>query len=750
MGFALLESFIPEDNPIESLSSPTRANISDLRRKFSAPEGGHGAPPSALWEGILESMASHSLEYEGKARELMEALAAEDTVLTAALLSELIALDEVLSADLDRALAPAGAVLLYGTNSIPGFIEGYEGLKNLHSTSRYHRLMFVLQTYEYLLLPSYTYSGSMAIDQGSKAVDTLREVREGAIRLVTSLFSAQAYPLVFVSEVSVPDTLLTGKSTALTLTLENLGAGSALGVWVKLFATSGVEITQTDSAWVGAIGEGASIQTVFHLKATRPEIPVVEPMAIITAVPVCANGLAYPHIGSVDLIDSGLDWNTGPLTGVPAESLVTIRITRPVGGEIVAGGDEMEITWNTPLPGIDHVAILFSADGGATYPDTVASSTENDSSWLWTVPVVSTDAARVKLVALSPDSVELAHSESPGNFTIDSTPPIVDVIFPDGGDTLYAGLQYEVRWGTSDDLRSAVQRRNNADASAVQSRLLTMHPRVQAKPGVRFEDVRSHGQEDATVSRVPAGDAVRKTAGLLARGTASPHATRDEEARVSRSLGSLLAPGDPFTVNLFYSTDSGSNWRVIALGEEDDSSFVWTVPGMPSGNCRVAVQAFDAAGNAGFASSDSDFVITITSSALARSRDVDEPVEETRLAKLHSKSSSAGQGPSLDGSPVAEMPVRFELFQNAPNPFNPVTSISFSVPDGEGSFLSLVIYDTRGKKIVTAAEGIYPAGWHTVVWNGKDSRGAPVGSGLYFYELRVGEEVWRRKMTLLR
>jgi len=99
----------------------------------------------------------------------------------------------------------------------------------------------------------------------------------------------------------------------------------------------------------------------------------------------------------------------------------------------------------------------------------------------------------------------------------------------------------------------------------------------------------------------------------------------------------------------------------------------------------------------------------------------------------------------VDDRPLPGAPV---LAQNAPNPFNPRTKISFVLPvAGEAT---LGIYDVDGRLVRTLAGGWLEAGERTVTWDGDDDRGGRVASGLYFCRLRVGERTLVRKMTLLK
>ncbi len=86
---------------------------------------------------------------------------------------------------------------------------------------------------------------------------------------------------------------------------------------------------------------------------------------------------------------------------------------------------------------------------------------------------------------------------------------------------------------------------------------------------------------------------------------------------------------------------------------------------------------------------------------------------------------------------------------NYPNPFNPTTTINFSIT--EMSNINLSIYNIRGQIIRTLENGIKEKGTHSVVWNGTDSVDSKVSSGVYFYKLRVnGKREKVKKMLLLK
>ena len=101
---------------------------------------------------------------------------------------------------------------------------------------------------------------------------------------------------------------------------------------------------------------------------------------------------------------------------------------------------------------------------------------------------------------------------------------------------------------------------------------------------------------------------------------------------------------------------------------------------------------------------------------------------------------------SLD--PFAAIPEQFALHQNYPNPFNPTTTIRFDLP--EHSQVQIVIYDVMGREVVRIVDEVRQVGYHQVIWDGRDGRGAQVASGIYFARLVTPKYSKVRKMLLLK
>jgi hypothetical protein len=94
------------------------------------------------------------------------------------------------------------------------------------------------------------------------------------------------------------------------------------------------------------------------------------------------------------------------------------------------------------------------------------------------------------------------------------------------------------------------------------------------------------------------------------------------------------------------------------------------------------------------------------------------------------------------------IPGKFRLNQNFPNPFNPETVISFSLEkSGE---VTLSVFDILGRTVKTLQSGYLAAGQHEFRWNGADDNGQTVSSGVYFYRLSSDQVSLTRKMVLMK
>jgi hypothetical protein len=168
-------------------------------------------------------------------------------------------------------------------------------------------------------------------------------------------------------------------------------------------------------------------------------------------------------------------------------------------------------------------------------------------------------------------------------------------------------------------------------------------------------------------------------------------------------------------LELRLSTDGGVTFpEVIASLSAPDSQYVWSVPQTLTSQGRIRVQATDALGQSTVDSSDADFAV-VTPSDLAGL----PPVTRTWLDAAR------------------------------PNPFNPTTSIRYSlVATGR---VRLEIYDARGRLVRTLFDAVQPGPrWYAAVWNGRDQSGRPVPGGVYFARLRAPSYTSVRRLVLVK
>jgi hypothetical protein len=95
-----------------------------------------------------------------------------------------------------------------------------------------------------------------------------------------------------------------------------------------------------------------------------------------------------------------------------------------------------------------------------------------------------------------------------------------------------------------------------------------------------------------------------------------------------------------------------------------------------------------------------------------------------------------------------EIPNSTQLHNNYPNPFNPTTTINYSL--NYNSNVTLEVFNIKGQKIKTLENEDKIAGNHSLIWNGKDSDDESVASGVYFYKLVSEEHSFVKKMVLMK
>jgi len=97
---------------------------------------------------------------------------------------------------------------------------------------------------------------------------------------------------------------------------------------------------------------------------------------------------------------------------------------------------------------------------------------------------------------------------------------------------------------------------------------------------------------------------------------------------------------------------------------------------------------------------------------------------------------------------INQLPHAFNLYNNYPNPFNPVTTLRYDLP--EDALVNITIYDIMGRIVRTLINSQQNAGFKSIQWNATNDAGSPLSAGLYLYKIQADNLVQTRKMVLLK
>lgn len=261
---------------------------------------------------------------------------------------------------------------------------------------------------------------------------------------------------------------------------------------------------------------------------------------------------------------------------------------------------------------------------------------------------------------------------------------------------------------------------------------------------------------------------------------------------------------DVDSVDVLWTHDDGATWEPVALGIPDNGSVVWHTPPEVYDSCRVMVTLYSDGQDLGTGMSSGMFMISdMVAVALQNFSGVLEEdyavlrwrtMNETGIEGFHvmraderdgtyeriteelvpARQNISGtqyelrdenielnrtyyyqvdvyfeHGSTLSFGPFeVTVLARFSLEQNVPNPFNPATTIRFTVP--EACHVRLDIFDVAGRRVRSLIDNPFRAGRFHAVWDGTNDGGRRVASGVYFYRLVAGKHRDTKKMMLLR
>ena len=356
-----------------------------------------------------------------------------------------------------------------------------------------------------------------------------------------------------------------------------------------------------------------------------------------------------------------------------------VAITSPNGGEDWKAGSSHAITWTaSDAVGVTSVDLAWSSDGGATFPNTIASGLANSGSFGWTVP--DAPGASVRVRATASDAVSNAASDaSDANFIIS-------------------------RWQITASAGAGGSVSPNGTTGVAQggNLALTMTPLSGFVVAGVLVDGGSVGVPASyTFTNVTANHTL---AASFADVTAPSVTLSAPVGGESWSVNSLHAitwnasdNAQVDSVNVDWSAHGiGGPWLAVAHALANSGNFTWSVPATPTDSALVRVSAYDRALNASSATSPAMFTI-------------------------------------LDNVGVGENePAVLALARPMPNPAHGPATLRFSLP--AAGTARLEVLDVSGRRVWGYAQAL-AAGPHSIAWDGRDDAGRRLGPGLYLVRL---------------
>ena len=166
--------------------------------------------------------------------------------------------------------------------------------------------------------------------------------------------------------------------------------------------------------------------------------------------------------------------------------------------------------------------------------------------------------------------------------------------------------------------------------------------------------------------------------------------------------------------DLYFSSDGGSSWEALSLDmPSSQTTYQWIVPNVITEQAQIRIVQDNA--ETDYPSKSSNFSIAEVSTAI--------PTEDQQIKE-------------------------FVLYPNFPNPFNPSTTVPFSLTKAEK--VQMVVFNSVGQEVKIIINRPFAAGRHRISWDGKDSKGLPAGSGIYFIRMQAGDFSAVRRLTLIR
>jgi hypothetical protein len=296
-----------------------------------------------------------------------------------------------------------------------------------------------------------------------------------------------------------------------------------------------------------------------------------------------------------------------------------ITVGFPNGGEDLAIGDTVTVTWvATDLFGIDSLTIEYSTSSSGWIP--ISSGETNDGAYDWTVPPTPSDSCLVRITGFDP-SLNTGQDTSDSLFKIsDQTLPAVTIIDPNGGESWVVGTTASIQWIASDifgvDSLSLYLSTNGGGSwsllssgelnDSLFSLTAPCPPTDSALVRIVAYDPSLNSGEDTSDSLFLISDLAPPQVTVV-----FPNGSETFEAGVVDTIRWIATDNCGMgLLDLYLSSNGGSTWDTISVGEVNDSTYIWTIPSILSDSCLVRIISYDLSLNTDEDTSDGLFTIT--------------------------------------------------------------------------------------------------------------------------------------------
>jgi hypothetical protein len=272
-------------------------------------------------------------------------------------------------------------------------------------------------------------------------------------------------------------------------------------------------------------------------------------------------------------------------------STAHLIIASPNGGERLTVGSTHEITW-TSSGTVGEIKIEYSTDNGASWSE-IAASTENDGSYSWAVPDIQSDGCLVRVSETDGAPADTSDAV----FSIVQSVSIT-VLAPNGGESWEACSSHDITWASSGNINN-VKIEYSADSGVSWTTIVES----TAGDGV-YNWMVPDAQSDTClvkIGRAGSDEEVWDVSDTLFSIAPPPTPTikvtspNGGERLIIDSIHEItwVSSGTVGGVSIEFSTDMGTTWAMIASSVEDNGTYSWTVPDIPSESCLVRVSEED-------------------------------------------------------------------------------------------------------------------------------------------------------------